>query len=293
MRNSMKALYLSILLIALSFFSTHLSAAIIPSNRNDYCQRFQTPEISTTQLFASNIDNLMSFRNQGGLFNAGVCWWHSRFQRNILYLSLFRPDLPKPSRHDALRIIRKIREGKNIILIPGFHNFSEFSNTYKKEIIKELAEWQLFDGIILSAWINGLKGNTKEPAPKMKKMMDELYQYVSINKKVAYQKLQIKGIVAHAWLVVGMKKNDNGYDLGVIDSNYPTMTMNYNYKLGQENFYYESYGYFVPYLEFTREEKRLVSIGKSFCGLGNFKEINDYDFDRDLELDIDEHNRVY
>ena len=52
--------------------------------------------------YSSETTNLMSFKNQGGLFNGGVCWWHSRFQRNIFYLSIFRPDLNKPLKSETI-----------------------------------------------------------------------------------------------------------------------------------------------------------------------------------------------
>ena len=78
---------------------------------------------------------------------------------------------------------------------------------------------------------------------------DELYEYVEIEGNIAYQKLQIKGVTAHAWLVVNMKKTSRGYDLEVLDSNYPSQTMVYRYQDGMTNFNHTYYGAFTPYLE--------------------------------------------
>ena len=79
--------------------------------------------------------------------------------------------------------------------------------------------------------------------------MDELYEYVEVEGSIAYQKLQIKGITAHAWLVINMHKVSNGYDLEVLDSNFPNQTIIYNYREGMISFSNGHYGNFVPYLE--------------------------------------------
>jgi len=78
-------------------------------------------------------------------------------------------------------------------------------------------------------------------------------------------KLQIKGITSHAWLVVSMKPGPNGYDVEFIDSNQPQRTQIYTFKNGDRSFYIKDYGNFVPYLEYTREEERLMAVGKKFC----------------------------
>lgn len=95
----------------------------------------------------------------------------------------------------------------------------------------------------------GLKGSNVVEASELRKMMDELYEYVEIEGNIAYQKLQIKGVTAHAWLVVNMKKTSNGYDLEVLDSNYPSQTMIYSFRDGMTNFNHTYYGAFTPYLE--------------------------------------------
>lgn len=230
----------------------------------------------------------MAFKNSGGLFDGGVCWWHSRFQRNILYLSIMRPDLEKPSTKEAMKkIISQIRLGNSVVKIPGYSNLEEFSRENQALIQEELNNWQLYDGIVLGAWINGLKGDTKTTAPKLKSMMDEVYQYVAINKKIVFEKLQIKGITSHAWLIVGMKKTESGYDLGLIDSNHPRMSSLYAYKKGDQSFFLKGYGYFLPYLNFKREEERITLAGKDFCGIRRFAN-SKYNVKLDYQRDLAE-----
>lgn len=277
---------LKTLMMLTVLFTSNSFAATLPSTKEEFCGRFK--DTSILSAYSTETSNLMAFKNQGGLFNGGVCWWHSRFQRNILYLSIFRPDLNRPLASEIKSLIKEIRAGEKIITIPGFSNFAEFSEIYKKEILRELENWQLYDGVILGSWIDGLKGDTKVKPEVLQKMLETVFTYVEIDKKIAYQKLQIKGITSHAWLIVGLKKAINGYEIGLIDSNNPRMSENYSYKVGDQSFFQKSYGNFVPYLEFTREEDRLRSVAKAFCGLKGINDSKPEDWARDYELDLAE-----
>lgn len=280
-----------IVTLFLILFSLSTSAAGIPQSKQEYCARFGTSnsDREIIQDLSSEAINLMAFKNDGGLFNGGVCWWHSRFQRNMLYLSIFRPDLPKPPTSSELqKIIRQVRQGTSVVTIPGYANLAEFSAQNQKYIQKELNDWQLYDGVILGSWIDGLKGDTKVSATTLQAMMNEVYNYVAVEKKIAYQKLQIKGITSHAWLIVGMKQMPSGIDLGFIDSNNPRMSEVYSYKLGDQSFNVKGYGDFVPYLEFKREELRLSSVGKDFCGVKRLAHSQLEAWEQDYQLDLKE-----
>lgn len=209
-------------------------------------------------------DNQLSFRNQGGLIGGGVCWWHSRFTRNALYLGIFRPEMRKPSRKQAKDIIDDIRAGKHIVNIPGYSNLREFSRDFQTEIQDELEAWQKVDGFIKQQWIVGLWGSTEKDADDLMEDMDDLYEYVAVQKNVAYQKLQLPGVVAHAWLVTDMHKTPSGYDLVVHDSNYYG-TRTIPYKVGMTQFHYRSFGEFVPYTERKRELRGLKKVVRRFC----------------------------
>lgn len=271
--------------------STLSFAGTLPTTKAEFCARYADTTVLST--YTSESSNLMAFKNNGGIFNGGVCWWHSRFQRNVFYLSIFRPDLNPPTASEIRALIKEIRAGQSIVTIPGFSNFADFSETYKTEIQAELDAWQRFDGIVWAVWIDGLKGATKVKPDVLKTMMDTVFQYVEVDKKIAYQKLQIKGITSHAWLIVGMKKGENGYEVGLIDSNIPRMSRNYSYKVGDSSFNEKSYGDFVPYLEFTREESRISSVAKKFCGIADLNASHPQDWARDYELDLLEAKTIY
>ena len=271
-------------------FSTTVLATRLPTSKAEFCERYQ----DDTRLlsYATDFLNLTTNKNKGGIFKNGVCWWHSRFQRNIFYLTIFRPDLEKPSHSEAIKLIKKIRAGKSIVTIPGFSHNIFFAEAYKDEIQKELNTWQLYDGILLSKWVSGLTGKTKVKASALEKIMKKLYQYVEVDKKIAYQKLQIKGWDSHAWLVIAMTPTSDGYDIGYIDSNRPFESLNYSYKFGDTSLIHRTFGNFVPYLEYTREESRISSIGKTFCGIATLESSDPSDWDKEYKLDLLEAKQV-
>lgn len=203
--------------------------------------------------------NRLSFKNSGGLFNGGVCWWHSRFTRNAAYVANFLPHEAKPSRSDARRIIQAIRQGAAIVNVPGYSDLQTFSIDFQAEIQAALNQWQVSEG----DWMRGLRGRPSEAADRLAARMDELYGLVMGQRELVYQKLQLPGITAHAWLVVHMEKEANGYLLTVADSNYLTLKK-FRYTRGSTQMMYGSNG-FVPYTEFQDELARLKRVVQNHC----------------------------
>lgn len=266
----MKLTLLAMALLACSF-SAMASWTTPSQSMGQFCADRDSGEF--VKDLTINYENLMGFNNRGGIGNGGVCWWHSRFQRNALYLTIFKPAERTPNLKEAQLIIEKIRAGKEIITIPGYRNFFEFSLDWRSTIQKELEKWQKSDGILKFNWVVGLSGSSVVKADKMQEMMDELYEYVEGEGNIAYQKLQIKGIVAHAWLVVRMNKVDNGYDLEVIDSNFAKQTNIYKYRSGMTNFNHPDYGNFTPYLEREKELDNVKLAILKECDTDKYEEL--------------------
>ncbi|MCF8058293.1 MAG: hypothetical protein K9K67_03295 [Bacteriovoracaceae bacterium] len=188
--------------VAALIFGTLLAveANEAPQSKGDFCGQFKSNK-TRTQSILQNDEMRMAFQNRGGLINGGVCWWHSRFQRNAAYLTIYKPDQPMPDVEEAKSIIKKIRFASEVVTIPGFSNFYEFSSYFRDEIQDRLDGWQRTDGFIMQQWVVGLAGSSETTPENMKDIMDDLYKQVSLG-DVVYQKLQIKGIVAHAWFEV-------------------------------------------------------------------------------------------
>jgi len=275
---------ISIIGIALITSLFSFSAYSAPKEELKFCAE------NDVQKKISISSNRLSFKNQGGLANGGVCWWHSRFTRNANYVAVFSPEKAKPHNKTMNRpkkfagktpmkrvpapgsvkyILKQIKYGK-VVEIPGYKNLREFSKANRKEIQKLLGDWQIEDGFIKQSWVVGLMGKSKTTAAKFEKSMDKTFKRVSKGQAV-YQKLQIKGVVAHAWIVTGMEKTRDGYNISVIDSNYSS-TRIWRYKKGDTHFNYPGWGKFVPYTERTREEKKTKKAKEKFCmkvALGN------------------------
>lgn len=237
--------------------------ALSPSgNGEDFCKDRENPQY--VKELARNTGNLMSFRNYGGIGNGGVCWWHSRFQRNALYLTYYNPNAPIPTKEEAKKLIRNIRNANGVQEIKGFRNFYEFSSHFATEIQSELETWQRFEGK-RGTFIRGLRGSAVVSADWLLELMNDLYEEVAVRNNIAYQKLQLKGVTAHAWLVINMTKAGSGYDLEILDSNFPHRTSFYQYRYGDTNLNYQDLGAFVPYLEFTNEIDWIRDSIKEFC----------------------------
>lgn len=256
----MKAKLLAITLM----FSSFQAFAQAPSmDRESFCRDREDKNFVKDLTLDSK--NLMGLTNQGGIGGGGVCWWHSRFQRNALYLTMFKPNLPRPSTEEAKDLIKQIREANNVVIIPGYSNFNQFSFDFRNLIQRELNKWQKGDGVLRFAWMKGLAGEAVTESEKLKQLMDQIYEEVEVKNNIAYNKLQIPGIVAHAWLVVKMEKVSNGYNLEVLDSNFPSQTETYRYHEGDTSLTYQGYYKFSPYLEQTKEMDKVNKTIADFC----------------------------
>lgn len=152
-------------------------------------------------------------------------------------------------------------KAKEVVEIPGFNNFSEFSLAYQEEIQRCLEATQIIEGVFMFSWINGLAGLPKVSAKRMRKLMDEIFDEVSKN-GIAYVKLQTPGIDSHAWLITEMEKispngtsGQEGYAYKFIDSNYPGETIRWIYNQGDTQITLAPVS--VPYLQRSWELLRM------------------------------------
>lgn len=269
-----------ITLLTLSTLCSFALANTSIKNSDNFCSK------NNIKKEIQNPLNRLSFRNSGGLLNAGVCWWHSEFTRNANALVYFSPEKNRPTDSYNYKWVRrtngkgrirkkipapgslkdilvKIKKGDSVVEIPGFSNLYEFSKYYEKEIQALLEGWQIEDGVIKQKWITGLSGSTSISSTELEKRMHQTYQRVQ-NGEIVYQMLQIDGVDAHSWLVVNMEKFDRGYRLDVVDSN-DSVVRNYFYIFGQTNLNHRFYGDFVPYTQNVKEWDKLIETKNIYC----------------------------
>jgi len=232
-----------------------------PRSGKEFCARLK--DYNYFQRLILGLENRLSFRNAGGLGGGGVCWWHSRLNQRQIYLTVFRPELSKPSKKQVLEIFSGYFWGDRVVEIPGYENFYDFSTDWRELLQRKLNEWQLIDGLA-GAWINGLAGGTSIAPKKLKAGMDILFEEVNNSKRIVWQKLQLPGITSHAWLVTQMSREDGGYILTVVDSNYSS-AYNVRYREGKGALSAADYPDFVPYTEFLGDFNKIRRAQENYC----------------------------
>ena len=237
-----------------------------PQTKRQYCKALGNLAGIQNTLMDSN--NRLAFPNGPyGLMHGGVCWWHSKFERNAAYLAIYQPNAAKPDHAAGVQIIAALKSATGVVIIPGYRNLREFSVDYPREIIAVLEQWQIEDGMAF-AWVRGLSGTPSVSPDALQKTMDDTYVVVEKQKLIAFLMLKLPGIEAHAWLVLRMKKTFDGYDLVVTDSNFVNSPLVLNFHYGMQQL--GRYGS-APFLQdaYNQEDIVMINEGRSFCSTGH------------------------
>jgi hypothetical protein len=209
-------------------------------------------------------ENRLGFRNDGGLFDGGVCWWHSRLQRSSIYLARFEPGLPRPTENESKEIIEHLVHFDSVVTIPGYSNFNDFSRDHEGLIQHELNEWQIRDGFIKQQWIRGLYGRPSLPPSLLRERMARIFVKFKASKPGIWVMAQFPGITSHAFLLTGMTRTAEGFSLRVIDSNRPEITRELTYRFGDRSIQLGNEG-FTPFVGFQSDQEMIDATLKSYC----------------------------
>lgn len=225
--------------------------------------------------------NLLTLVNQQGLLglNTGVCWWHSRLQRRFSYLADFRPREARPSEKEVKKILREIKRGNQVVKIPGYNNLAEFSNENADLIQKSLNAWIFGDSLLRQKWVKGLQGKSSFKIGKLSTHLKKMNQEFVESDGIMMQVLQMKGVVAHAWLVIDMKESSKGFfELDIVDSNLPDNVV--KYEIWENDPSMDAlylYGDFIGYTQFRAELKKIKEAVNKYC--------SDQKIDRDIKIE--------
>lgn len=245
-------------LIILSFYLFSFT-----SFAGDFCARTQ----SDMKALLSDTSARISFKNAGGLFNGGVCWWHSRLQRSSAYLVQYRPERPRPTAPELNVILNSLRNMNRTVVIPGYSDFESFTRDYKPQIQAMLNAWQKSDGFFNFEWMRGISGRSALEPSQMKARMQDVYNHYKSSPTPLWIMAQVKGITSHSLLVLRMSQTETGYVMQVIDSNHPQDTVEIVYHEGDRNLRATGEKYsFVPYVGFQNDFVKLSAALKAACG---------------------------
>jgi hypothetical protein len=244
---------------ALLFYALFFSSMTFASQ---ICTRSQTDLKSILLTESNRID----FKNDGGLFNSGVCWWHARLQRSSAYLTQYEPEKNPPSILELQKILHSLRIMNQVVFIPGYADFQTFSRDYKKELQDMLNDWQKKDGFFNFEWIRGISGESSLNPAQMQLRMNNIFKYYNNSPTPLWIMAQIKGIDSHSLLLVDMKKIESGFELMVIDSNHPTKNVLIEYHEGDTFLQATGEKYsFVPYAGFQNDFKKISNAISREC----------------------------
>ena len=218
------------------------------------------------QALAFDPNGRMSIQNGGGMLNGGVCWWHSRLQRAAIYLTEFRPDLPKPTEGEARWLINLLSGMRQIVVIPGYRNFHDFTADFPHVVMRRLESWQREDGILRFQWIAGLSGSTSLRPSALQYVMERIHDMVTVQRRIPFEMLQLPGVGTHSWLIIGSQRTNEGYALQFVDSNLPDQTMTVNYRFGDINLMTPNGQAGVPYLKNEGDLGKIMNTLAYACG---------------------------
>lgn len=225
---------------------------------------------SNLQKRAEKSENRIAFNNPAGPLNIGVCWWHSRMQRNANYLLSFDPSKKRMNEKESQTLIKNLSKTKTLQTARGYRNLKEFSTSYSREMQEVLGQWQLTESFFKLGWLKGVGPSHVSPENLNRKMKD-LYEEVTLRKNISFQVLQMPGFKAHAWLVTDMKKiGAAGYEITAIDSNTQNL-QKYFYQPGLTQFPYVIDGRmfpresFVPYTHYENTWQKYANILRNSC----------------------------
>jgi hypothetical protein len=249
----------------------------ITTGKQGYCSNTKQDFIN----LALSGEAALSNPNPGGLFGFGACWWHSRFQRAVIYLSVLQPDEAKPSPKEAIEIIQQFIEMNHVVKIPGYSNASSFLKEYEDEVKNAIEEWQrrefpqtLSHGIS-SDWN---RWNTSPNAVQQR--MDALFHDVHDDKKIEFALLVPTGSEAihhpfdlHAYLITRMFRESDPasqYYGTVIDSN-KTDGWSFWYKFGSDHITSQgTYRDLIATEDFQYELDLISQAHQKYCGTSLF-----------------------
>jgi hypothetical protein len=239
---------------------------LAPAHATEFCERGR----HEIQQLLTQAHSRIALRNGGGLFNAGVCWWHSRLQRSSLFLVQFAPQEPRPGGQEAARILAALKDMRQVVTIPGYTDFESFTRDHHPSVQKLLNGWQKSDGFFQFSWVRGISGKSSLPPQKMRRQMDRIFRAYLASPVPIWLMAQIRGITAHSVLVKRMQKIPQGYRLWLVDSNRPQQTIQIDYQEGDASLRTTAGNYnFVPYLGFQQDFKKMAQALKSYCGKGS------------------------
>jgi hypothetical protein len=229
----------------------------VPADRKSYCGQGDADFVET--LRSDFMSERLGIANPDGDYKTGLCWLHSMFQRNAVYLTDFHPETgKKPQGAEVYALMRRIAEGRHVARIEGYHDVFDFTSNNTDVLTRVLNEM----GNCCAMGNTERRGSTcggypfleclrriedgppsRDPAVQGGKM-EELYDIYLLRRRVMYLRVKLasfNAFVSHSALLTEMTREPNDpmqpldhWRLKLIDPNLPLNSQIVEYKVGQK-----------------------------------------------------------
>ena len=228
------------------------------------CSSFRSrPDYGIARLLDTS--HRITFENEGGIRDGGVCWWRAELQRAIAYLAEMKPDQPRPTPPQVRDLLEDLRSGRRVVEIPGYETFADFSLAWRAEIQKFIEDWQKRDGFLYQRWLDGISSPRDTSPKKLQRIVDELDEATRPG-DVAYVLLKLDGISSHGILITKVEGSSGGpRRITFVDMNKPgTRALQTTYRPGDRQI---SFGRFqsVPALRQENLVDRYRRAAANYC----------------------------
>jgi hypothetical protein len=258
-------------IIVIAFFLTQgvsgRAADLSPIGREDFCRKMSQPGFVQEALSTDKSTHL-AFDVRPTKWGIWSCWWNARIQRAFSYLAVYRPDLPRPTKSQARRIIKRITQRRAVTEIPGYANLWDFSRAWEATFYDYIADWQLGE-LLLLGWINGVNPDYESTTEtKVRETIDEIYRKVTVDRWTVHVLIQYdyKAEETHAINIIGGEKTGDGFRFEVVDNyiDFEEPIKYAYYSFGDSVLRYEGFEG-PPYIKFESHQKDFRTLRRKYC----------------------------
>ncbi len=269
----------------------------LPAFKIPFCSRNEL-DIAAALSDPNDTSGKLSFTNPEGvwaaldkklgthLFKGGACWWDSRFQRSAAYLAYYSPAKPKPTAAQAKKIIDQLIAMSAPVEIPGYADLDAFTADFVDAISDAFNAWMLKDWFALHSTNDYALDKSSEDPAALQSRMEALYDRLLQQPQILFLRIHMTSFGpfdSHALLLTrisplrGAPVPGNpfaaltpvGYQLSVIDSNFPKAVSTLSYRFGDNTIRYcdpdGDCDNLIPYVDWDSDLARIDDAIAAFC----------------------------
>jgi hypothetical protein len=121
---------------------------------------------------------------------------------------------------------------------------------------------------VRGVWMRGISGRAEMEASLLQQHIENIIKHFDNKGRPTFLMLQMPGITAHALMLLGYSRSNDGVDLFGADSNFPGDIKIYEYRIGEKSIRLKGYrDTSVPYLAFDGDFSRFETARSRACAV--------------------------